>query len=141
MITITCFPVRYTEIDSLGIVHHSNYPKWFERGRIDFLKNAGMPNYQLSARGFYLPLTEMKCNFKAPAKYGDEILIITSLVYMSYVKTKFEYSVLSKIKGEVLATGKTVHAWTNKKLEPINIEKAAPDVYRKLTQMVEPKET
>lgn len=141
MITKTCFPVRYTEIDSLGIVHHSKYPLWFEMGRIDFLKKAGLSSHKLHALGFLMPLTELKCEFKSPAKFGDAVTVITSLIYMSYVKIKFRYTVLNKATGIVLAKGITVHAWTNKKLEPINIEKAAPEVYRQLKQLVEPKET
>ncbi len=141
MITKTNFHVKYTEIDSLGIVHHSNYPKWFEAGKIHFLRNAGLGTHKLNELGFFLPLTEMVCNFKKPARFGDEITIITSLVYLSYVKAKFRYVVFGKSTGKMLATGTTTHVWTNKRLEPLNIEKSAPAVYKQLKQLVEPGET
>lgn len=141
MITKTSFAVRHTEIDALGIVHHSNYPIWFEAGRADFLKKVGMSSHKLHAQGLFLPLTEMKCAYKSPARYGNEILVNTSLIYMSCVKAKFEYEVLNKSNGKIIATGMTVHAWTNKRIEPLNMERTAPEVYRQLERMVESSKT
>ncbi len=121
--------VKYSEIDSMGIVHHTRYPKWFEAGRNDFLKNAGLPSGTLNALGLYLPLTEMNCKYKSPARFGDEITIITSLIHASCVKLKFGYTIINKSSGKILATGITTHAWTNKALKPFNIEKADPEIY------------
>lgn len=137
MKTKTHFSVRHSEIDSLGIVHHSRYPIWFEAGRAEFLAKAGLPTFMLNAKGLFLPLTDLECSFKVPAKYGDEIIIATSLIYMSYVKIKFQYNVVNRSSDKILATGVTVHAWTSSKLEPINIEKSAPSVYCKLLPLVE----
>jgi Predicted thioesterase len=137
MITKTHFSVKLTEIDSFGIVHHSNYPLWFEAGRRDFLKNTGITNYKLNTLGFFLPLTELRCDFKNPARFGDEIVVITNLVYMSYVKIKFDYMVLKKRDENIITTGKTTHAWSNRSIEPINIKKAAPEIYNNLLPWVE----
>jgi acyl-CoA thioester hydrolase len=137
MVTSICFPVKLTEIDSLGIAHHSHYPIWFEVGRGNFFKKAGISKHKMSDQGLFLPLLKMKCEYKSPARYGDKILLTTSLTCISCVKAKFEYKILNKSNGKVLATGNTVHAWTNKKLEPLNMEKAAPEIYMKLKQLVE----
>lgn len=137
MITKTNFPVKLSEIDSFGIVHHSYYPIWFETGRKDFLKNAGLSNNKLNTLGLLLPLTELRCDFRNPSRYGDEIVVITSPIYMSYVKIKFDYLVLKKRDENIIATGKTSHVWTNRRIEPINIKKVAPEIYNKLLQMVE----
>jgi acyl-CoA thioester hydrolase len=137
MSTKICFPVKYIEVDGMGIVHHSNYPLWFEKGRRDFLRKAGTSNSKITCKGFFLPLSEIQCKYKSPAKYGYEIIVITKILDMSCVKIKFEYEVLEKEKGKLLATGKTVHVWTNHRIEPINIEKAAPDIYLRLKQFTE----
>ncbi|WP_010245550.1 acyl-CoA thioesterase [Acetivibrio cellulolyticus] len=133
----TRFRVIYTEIDGMGIVHHSKYPLWFEKGRWDYLKEAGASNSQIAKRGLFLPLSEIECKFKSPAKYGDKIIVITKITSMSSVKIKFEYEVFEKERGKLLATGRTVHAWTNQKIEPINIVKVAPDIYLRLKQFSE----
>jgi acyl-CoA thioester hydrolase len=59
----TVFTARYAETDQMGIVHHSNYAVWFEAGRTDYLKSAGIPNSSIEATGVLLPLYEMSCKF------------------------------------------------------------------------------
>ena len=41
VISETTITVRYAETDQMGIVHHSNYPIWYEAGRTDFIKKMG----------------------------------------------------------------------------------------------------
>lgn len=137
MATETSLHVKYTEVDGMGIVHHSIYPLWFEKGREDYLRKAGVSNSQIGGRGFYLPLIQMECRYKSPARHGDEVTVITRIPHMSCVKLKFEYEVLEKEKGRLLAAGKTVHVWTNRRIEPINIEKEASEVYQQLRQFSE----
>lgn len=141
MISKTDFQVSYTQIDMMGIVHHSNYLLWFEKSRRDYLRKAGISNSRIAFKGLFLPLSEIECKFKGPAKYGDVILVNTKITSMSSVKTVFEYEVFDKVKGKLLATGKTVHVWTNRKIEPINLEKEAPDVYLQLKQFYESGDT
>lgn len=138
MFTSTAFSVKKTEIDHMGIVHHSNYPIWFQLGRKDYFNKVGIPNSKIYSFGLSLPLSELKCKYIFPARYGDEIVLITSIAYMSCVKIKFEYKVLNKKNERVLVTGSTAHAWTNKNIEPINIGKYAPEIYNLLKQLIEP---
>jgi len=133
----TEFPVLQTEVDRMGIVHHSNYPLWFEKSRRDYLRRAGISNSKIAGQGFFLPLSEIECKFKRPARYGDVVMVITKILYMSCVKTVFGYEVFDKAKGKLLAIGKTVHVWTNLKVEPVNIEKEAPDVFGRLKRFSE----
>lgn len=141
MITSTSFNVSHFEIDKMGIVHHTIYPKWFEIGRRDYLHKAGIPHSSINRQGFYLPLSEMECKYKSPAKYGDEIIVITGITYMSCVMVKFEYKVLNKATGKSLASGNTVHAWTDRYIKPLNIEKASPKTYTSLKEFSQKKDT
>ena len=116
----------------MGIVHHSNYAVWFEAGRTGFWQQTGVSYSSLEERGVLLPLYEMNCQFKSPAKYEDEIIVVTSLALVSRVRLCFSYRVLNAADHGLLATGETRHAWTDKALNPINAEKAIPDVYTML---------
>ncbi|NLD47153.1 MAG: acyl-CoA thioesterase [Clostridiaceae bacterium] len=136
MATEIYFPVKVTEIDLYGVVHHAKYPKWFELGRLDFLNKAGIPISMLNTLGLFFPLVDMRCEYKSPAKLGYTVIVITELTSLSCVKLTFEYRVLNVLRRKVLATGKTSHAWTNKKFEPLNLEKAAPEIYTRLKQLV-----
>ncbi len=137
MVTMITFDVKFLEIDSMRIVYHVNYPRWFERGRMDYLDKAGIPNGSIVRKGFYLPLSEIECKYKSPAKLGDEITVTTQIVFISCVKIKFEYTVINKNTGMVLAVGHTVHAFTDKEIRPVNIEKAAPEVFSSLRNFAE----
>jgi len=64
--------VRYAETDQMGIVHHSNYPVWFEAGRTDFIKGIGLPYSKIEEKGILLPLIELKCCYRGAARYEDE---------------------------------------------------------------------
>lgn len=132
----TKFIVRYAETDQMGIVHHSNYAIWFEAGRTDFLKKSGVTYSSLEAKGILLPLYEMNCKFISPAKYEDEIFVITKLKFLSRVRIHFSYRVINT-NNSLLATGETMHAWTNKEMKPINAEKAIPDIFLMLSRMIE----
>ena len=136
MQTETRFIARYSETDQMGIIHHSNYAVWFEAGRTDFFKTVGIPNTKIEEKGILLPLYEMNCQFKSPASYEDEILVITNLKSLSRVRMSFAYQVLNAENNKLLATGETMHAWTDKALKPINAAKTVPDVYSLLSQTV-----
>ncbi len=136
MVTKTRIRVSHSEIDHLGIVHHSNYPLWFESGRHDYLKHAGLPESKIRAMGFCLPLAELKCEFKSPAKLKDEIIILTNATYLSYAKIKFEYTVMNTDE-KLIAIGNTVHAWADRSIKPLNIKKEAPELYESLKKFSE----
>jgi acyl-CoA thioester hydrolase len=78
----------------------------------------------------------MNCRFKSPAKYEDEILVVTKLKSVSRVRLHFSYEVLNAGNNTLLATGETMHAWTTKELKPVNAEKVIPEVYSKLSEII-----
>jgi len=121
--------VRYAETDRMGIVHHSNYPIWFEAGRTDFIKKLGMPYSRIEEMGVLLPLIELKCSFKSAARYEDEITVKTSVKELSYSRIVFYYEVYRNGGQTPITTGETMHAWTNADLKPVNIKKYMPEIY------------
>ncbi len=129
--------VRYAETDQMGIVHHSNYPVWFEAGRTDFIKSAGMSYSEIEGLGILLPLIELKCNYKGAAKYEDEIKIKTSIKEITFTKVTFYYEVFKNQQSKPITTGETIHVWTDKNLKPVNLKKAAFHVYQLLNSLIE----
>jgi acyl-CoA thioester hydrolase len=121
--------VRYAETDKMGIVHHSNYPIWYEAGRTDFIKKLGMSYSSLEERGIMLPLIELKCKFLKSAYYEDELVVKTSIKSLSYTRISFYYEVFRKSSGEMISTGETMHVWTDRKIKPVNIKKHLPEIY------------
>lgn len=131
-ISETCLIVRYAETDQMGIVHHSNYPIWFEAGRTDFIRKLGMPYSNVEKYGFMLPLIELSCKYKGSAKYEDEIVVKTNVKEVERTKLVFYYQVFKNDHKEPITTGETVHVWTDKQMKPVNIKKKSPDIYNLL---------
>ena len=68
----TSFPVRYYETDQMGIVHHSNYIRYFECARTVLLVDCGCPIETCEKEdGVTFPIVSLECRFRYPAKMGD----------------------------------------------------------------------
>ena len=124
--------VRYAETDQMKVVHHSVYPIWFEAARTDYMEKAGYPYTRIEKEGVMLPLSRLECDFREGAKYGDTILIKTSIKKLSPVRLEIKYKAYRKSDGVFLAEGITVHAWTDENLKIINLKKRLPELYKLL---------
>ena len=71
--------VRYYETDQMGIVHHSNYIRYFECGRSDMMAKHGLPIEKIEEEGVMLPVVAVECHYKASAVMGDTLRIVSSI--------------------------------------------------------------
>ena len=102
--------VRYAETDRMGVVYYANYLVWFEVARADLLRSLGWTYREMEESGVSLPVIEARCEYKAPARYDDEIVIRTEGWMRSPVRMEFAYQVSRKADGVLSASGITVHA-------------------------------
>lgn len=105
--------VRFVETDMMGVVHHSNYFRWFEMGRVEYLRQAGILLLDLMSDGIVFPITQVRCNYKASAKFDDYILIETVMHEASKAKMEFSYRVVREADGLLLAEGWTQNVFTD----------------------------
>ena len=77
VVTETYLDVRYYETDLMGIVHHSNYVRYFECGRMAMLEEVGLPMHKIEESGIMLPIISVECKYKYPAKLGDRLKVVT----------------------------------------------------------------
>lgn len=117
--------VRFVETDMMGVVHHANYFRWFEMGRVAYLREAGISLWDLMDDGFLFPITDVSCKYKDSAKFDDIILIETKMAEVSRVKMVFSYTVLREKDKELLTTGQTQNVFTDKLGKIIRL----PDTY------------
>ena len=96
--------VRYYETDQMGIVHHSNYIRYFECGRMAMLEEVGLPMHKLEATGVMLPIISVECRYKFPAKLGDRLKVVT---YFNELP-RARFTVISEVynqDGQLLVEG------------------------------------
>lgn len=106
--------VRFVETDMMGVVHHSNHFRWFEMGRVEFLRQAGIELLDLMGDGIVFPISDVECKYLIPARFDDEIVIEAQLPELSRVKLVFHYRILRPRTEEVLAVGRTISVFTNR---------------------------
>ncbi len=117
--------VRFVETDLMGVVHHANYLRWFEMGRVEYLRNIGILLNDLLAENIVFPITDVTCKYRSSARFDDIILIKTTLKDVSKVKMVFQYEVVKEAGATLLAAGETQNAFTNGQGKIIRL----PDCY------------
>jgi acyl-CoA thioester hydrolase len=105
--------VRFPETDRYDVAHNSCYFTWFELARIEYLRACGLAIRDFDAAGILIPLRECSAKLVAPVRYDDEIVIRGRLVELTPIKIAFEYEIVAKDDGRVLATGATVNVSVN----------------------------
>lgn len=103
--------VKYHETDKMGIVHHSNYVKWLEDARIEYLKHLGIDFKDFESLGITSPVLSVKCEYKCVCEFSDEVIINCEIKEYSGVKLTFIYEVFNKTKNALSLTGETKHCF------------------------------
>ena len=129
--------INYYETDKMGVVHHSNYIRFFEEARCEFLQEAGLPYDMLEENGIMSPVLGFSCKYKQHVTFGDTIEIHTTIKEFSGVKFTIFYSVYDKKTGNLCVTGESNHCFTDTNIRPLNLKKHFPDIYEKFNSLVE----
>ena len=129
--------INYYETDKMGVVHHSNYIRFFEEARCQFLKDANLPYDMLEEKGIMSPVLGVSCKYKRHVTFGDTIQIETSIKEFSGVKFTVQYKVYNKNTGELCVEGESNHCFTDSNLKPLNMKKHHPDIYENFMSLVE----
>ena len=119
--------VHYYETDKMGITHHSNYVKWMQEARTDYLHQNGYGMSRLEADGITSPVISVECQYKYPTTFDDEVKIEVSLEEYSGVKLVMNYIMTNLETGMVVLTAKSSHCFIDSNGIPIAIKKYYPE--------------
>lgn len=89
----TQFRVTYHETDGQRRVHHANYLTYFERGRVEMLRAAGLSYKAFEDDGLMLVVTEMQVQYHAAAEFDDLLTQITEVTEVRSVRIRHHYRV------------------------------------------------
>lgn len=110
----TSFPVRYYETDQMGIVHHSNYIRYFECARTDMLKEGGYPVDEIEADGIVMPVVSVTCKYKHSARLGDTVRCVCMIDKVPLAKLPIREEVYNQ-DGILCAEGVVTIGFLDKK--------------------------
>lgn len=106
-------PVRFSEADSLSIVWHGHYIKYFEDGRESFGTKYGIGYLDVYREGIVTPIVKIECDYKRMLKYGDKVLIETTYWDTEAAKLIFTFEIKNADTKELVATGKSIQVFLN----------------------------
>ena len=120
--------VRYAETDRMGVVYHANFIIWFELGRVALLSKIGFRYRDLEREhDCHIAVVDVKCRYKSPAFYDDEITVRTWLKNARGPVMHFKYEILREEDNVMLAEGESTHIVVNSKFEKTKL----PDKFAK----------
>ena len=124
--------VQYYETDRMGVTHHSNYVRFMEEARIDFLSGLGFGYDKMEETGVVSPVTSISCDFKKPTTYPDEIEIEVGIKAVSAASVTLGYDM--KCRGETVFTSESRHCFL-KGGKIISLKREMPELFARLAEM------
>ena len=119
--------VNYYETDKMGITHHSNYIRFMEEARMNFLSEIGYPMIRLEKEGITSPVVSVNCEYKRTTTYSDEIEIEVALEKYTGVKLFLSYTMRNSNTGETVAVASSAHCFIDENGRPIAVKKRVPE--------------
>lgn len=129
--------VHYHETDKMGITHHTNYIKWMEEARIDFLDQIGWSYARLEREGIISPVIGVECRYQHPTTFDDTVRIRVGVEEFKGVKLIIRYRMTNEKTGQVVLTGKTMHCFTTSEGRPLILKKQFPELDKTLRELAE----
>ena len=126
--------VQYYETDQMGIVHHSNYIRWFEEARTDFMEQMGLGYEQMEEKGILSPVLSVEADYLRMVHFGETVTIEAFIKEYNGIKLTVGYEIFSDRTEMVHCRGPSKHCFINREGRPLSLKQACiefHDVFNK----------
>jgi len=110
---LTKVRVLFADTDAMWVVYHTNYIKWFELGRNEFMRQLGVPYTEMEKLGLNLPLINVSCEYLKFATYDQLLTVETEFDYIRRATVRFNSRIWDENMEKLLVEGYTIHACIN----------------------------
>ena len=128
--------VNYYETDKMQVVHHSNYIRFLEECRMDFLQQIGLDYEGIEKLGIMVPVLSVSCNYLNPARFGETICIVPKLESFHGVKFEMGYGIYSEDFSVLHNEARTAHCFVDFDFKPVRLKREYPEIYEKMQSLV-----
>ena len=129
--------VKYYETDRMGFTHHSNYIRWMEEARIDFLDQLGWSYQKLEEAGILSPVTATECRYRRSTTFPDTVSISVAVEEFRGVRLRLKYVVTNE-ESAVVCEAASEHCFIGKDGKLLNLKKEYPAFYELLVELTRP---
>ena len=124
--------VKYYETDMMGVVHHSNYIRWFEEARVEFMRASDISYRAMEDEGIQIPVVSVECRYKSPATFDDDVTVKAWIEKYNGIVVEIAYEVTKDSDGTVLVTGKSSHCFVKATdFKPLLLKKERADLHER----------
>ena len=81
---------EYYETDQMGIIHHSNYIRWYESARIYFMDNLGISYKKMEEKGIISPVLSVSSEYKNMVYFDDVVLVNVKIKKYNGIRLELE---------------------------------------------------
>ncbi len=111
----TASRVRFSEVDSMQVVWHGEYVRYFEDGREAFGRAfPGIGYLDFHAHGYAAPIVDLRVQYVAPLTINDVVQVETRFIDTVAAKICFEYIARKQGSGQLVATGRSVQVFIDR---------------------------
>lgn len=121
--------VQYYETDQMGIVHHSNYIRWFEEARMDFMEQMGIGYDQMEEQGIISPVLSVKADYLRMVHFGETVTIETYIKEYNGIKLTVGYEIFSDRTDMVHCRGTSKHCFISRDGRPLSLKQACAEFH------------
>lgn len=122
------FDIRFSEVDSMGVVWHGHYAIYFEDAREAFGAKYGLEYLMMYDKGFVEPLVELTFKYKRPIIYGMKSEIEIIYRPTDAAKIIFDYEIRDAETKEVFTMGHSVQVFMDRYTHQLELNN--PDFYK-----------
>jgi acyl-CoA thioester hydrolase len=126
--------IKYYECDRMGVTHHSNYIRFMEEARIDWMDQLGYGFERMEAEGVVSPVVAISCNYKHPTTFKDLLEIEVKVGEMSELKISFHYTM--RVGGRLACTASSTHCFLDGG-RPVVLKDRFPQLYAAIVESLE----
>ncbi|MDO5335884.1 MAG: thioesterase family protein [Eubacteriales bacterium] len=128
---------QYYETDRMGIIHHSNYIRWFEECRCFLMEQMGYSYERLEEEGIISPVLEIECQYRSMVRFGDTVDISAVIKEFNGIRLTLAYEVRNHKDGALCTTGISRHCFLGPNGRPVFMKKAKPEFYQRVLAFME----
>lgn len=128
--------VQYYETDKMGITHHSNYVRWMEEARIDYMEKIGWSYDRMEKEGTFSPVLAIDCKYKESTTFADDIIIHVFVKECGPVRMTLAYEMSKTANNHLVFSGTSQHCFLNKSGTPIRLNRDCPEFYQALQALI-----
>lgn len=133
--TKTYYRVRYSDTDQMGVVYYGNYPRFYEIGRSEMIRDLGYTYKELEKTGVFMPVASVNATYHRPIYYDELITIETTLKKMPQARMVFFHTIYNEKKDVVHSAEVTLVFLDGKTNRPVRVPQYMLEALEKMTDL------